>query len=107
MASQVSDSEFKLDTTNFADVYQAARTLAKTMTQYKEEIDEKKDSLMDTWTGKGRDAFEKKYNLISRQFVDLSDEMNEIAESIGAASDTYRQADTDLAKSLDGKSARN
>jgi len=50
--------------------------------------------------------FEKKYRVLSQQFGDLSDDLRDISESIYQMEQEYIQADTDLAKALDGSDNR-
>ena len=82
--TRVSGSEFYLDTASFDEA----------------------DNLMFSWAGAGRDMFEKKYRVLSQQFGDLSDDLRDISESIYQMEQEYIQADTDLAKALDGSDNR-
>ena len=72
----------------------------------KNNMDGKKNNLMFSWAGAGRDMFEKKYRVLSQQFGDLSDDLRDISESIYQMEQEYIQADTDLAKALDGSDNR-
>ena len=65
-----------------------------------------KDDLMFSWAGEGRNSFEKKYRILSQQFGDLRDEVREISEGLIDMEQAYIQADTDLAKSMEGKDSR-
>lgn len=103
---RISADEFSLDTSNFADVISKADSLADKMAELKNDLDNLKNNLMFTWAGKGRNTFEKKYRLLSQQFGDLKEDLREIAEGLKEMEQDYIQADTDLAKSLDGTSKR-
>lgn len=104
--TQVSSNEFFLDTESFDEAATLCKDLAEKMTSLKNEMDGMKSNLLFTWAGAGRDMFEKKYRVLSQQFGDLSDDLREISESIYSMEQEYIQADTDLAKGLDGKSNR-
>lgn len=102
----VSNEEFSLDTSNFQTVIEKSKNLANKMGDLKNELDGLKNNLMFSWAGKGRNTFEKKYRLLSQQFGDLKDDLMEISESLLSMQEQYIQADTDLAKALDGKDSR-
>lgn len=104
--TRVSGEEFSLDTSNFASVISKADSLADKMGELKNDLDNLKNNLMFTWAGKGRNTFEKKYRLLSQQFGDLKEDLREIAEGLKEMEQEYIQADTDLAKALDGKDSR-
>ena len=48
----------------------------------------------------------KKYRLLRKQNGDLRDEVREISQGLIEMEEAYIQADTDLAKALDGKDSR-
>ena len=104
--TRVSQEEFKLDTSNFDSVIEKSRSLSNTMGTLKNELDKLKDNLMTSWAGQGRNTFEKKYRLLSQQFGDLKDDLRDISEALLSMEEDYIQADTDLAKALDGKDSR-
>lgn len=98
--------EFYLHTKSFDETARLCKELTEKMESLKGELEEKKDELLFSWAGEGRDMFEKKYRVLSQQFCDLSDDLREISEGIYEMEQEYIQADTDLAKSLDGKQNR-
>lgn len=102
----MSGDNFSLDTSNFDSAIKKARELAEKMGALRDEMDGAKNNLMFSWAGKGRNTFEKKYRLFSQQFADLKDDLYEIAENLLEVEEKYIQADTDAAKSLDGKTSR-
>ncbi len=104
--TRVSNEEFNLDTSNFDTVIGKSKSLANKMGDLKNELDGLKNNLMFTWAGKGRNTFEKKYNLLSQQFGDLKDDLMEISESLLSMQEQYIQRDTDLSKSLEGVDSR-
>ena len=104
--TRVSGSEFYLDTAIFDEAAKLCKDLAEKMTSLKNNMDGKKNNLMFSWAGAGRDMFEKKYRVLSQQFGDLSDDLRDISESIYQMEQEYIQADTDLAKALDGSDNR-
>ena len=104
--TRVSDAEFSLDTGNFADVISIADELTNKMSELKNQLDNLKENLMFSWSGKGRNTFEKKYRLLSQQFGDLRDDLRDITEALKEREQAYIQADIDIAKTLDGKDSR-
>lgn len=100
--TRVSDGDFRLDTGSFDQAAKSCKEVAEKMESLKNEMDGMKANLMFTWAGAGRDMFEKKYRILSQQFGDLRDDLREISESIYNMEQEYIQADTDLAKALEG-----
>lgn len=100
--TRVSSSEFYLDTASFDEAAKLCKNLAEKMTLLKNDMDGKKSNLLFSWAGAGRDMFEKKYQVLSQQFADLSDDLRDISESIYQMEQEYIQADIDLAKALNG-----
>lgn len=105
--TRVSNAEFNLDTSSFDNIINSCKNLASTMGDLRSDLDNLKNELMFTWAGKGRDTFEKKYRLLSQQFQDLKDDLYDVSESLLKIEEQYIQADTDLAKALDGVDNRN
>lgn len=103
---RVSNEEFKLDISNFNNVVNLSRSLSEKMGDLKNNLDNLKINLMSSWVGDGRNAFEKKYRLLSQQFGDLRDDLRSISEELLKIEEEYIQADTELAKALDGKTNR-
>ena len=97
---------FSLDTGNFDEIAEKFRLLGNTMKGLKRELDGMKDELMFAWVGEGRNMFEKKYHILSRQFGDLGDELLELAETIYKDEAEYIQADVNASKMLGGKDSR-
>lgn len=100
--SRVSDEEFSFDTGHFDEAAKLCADLAKKMENLKNEMDGMRSNLLFTWTGEGRNMFEKKYRILSQQFGDIGDALRDISESIYDMEGEYIQADVDLAKTLDG-----
>lgn len=99
-------NEFYLDTSGFDAAIDLSRKLAKNLDDLKNDLDKKKGVLMTTWAGDGRNEFEKKYRILSQQFGDISDALWAIYEELMSKEEAYIQADTDLAKTQEGKSRR-
>lgn len=104
--TRVSSEEFYLDTASFDEAASLCKKLAEKMTSLKNDMDGIKSNLLFSWAGEGRDTFEKKYRVLSQQFGDLSDDLRDISESIYGMEQEYIQADTDLAKALEGINKR-
>lgn len=77
--TRVSGSEFYLDTASFDEAAKLCKDLAEKMTSLKNNMDGKKNNLMFSWAGAGRDMFEKKYRVLSQQFGDLEELLEEAA----------------------------
>ena len=103
---RISDEEFSLDTGNFEETINKADDLADKMSDLKNHLDELNNMLMLSWTGKGRNTFEKKYRLLSQQFGDLRDELRDFTEKLKDMEQVYLQADVDISKSLAGTDSR-
>lgn len=101
-----SKHDFYLNTETFKETASLYKDLAKKMENIKKDMDEMKSNLLFTWEGEGRNMFEKKYRLLRQQFGDVSDDLREMAEDIYDMEQEYIQADTDMAKQLEGSTAR-
>ena len=99
---RVSDEQFSLDTSSFDEAAKKCKDLSEKMSSLKNSLDGQKANLMFSWVGEGRNMFEKKYRILSQQFGDLSDDLREISESIYEMEQAYIQADTELAKAMEG-----
>lgn len=107
MASkQDSKEEFDLNTETLEKTATLYKDLAKKMENIKRDMDKMKSNLLFTWKGEGRNMFEKKYRLLKQQFGDVSDDLREMAEDIYDMEQEYIRADTELAKQLEGSTAR-
>lgn len=103
---RVSGEEFTLDTAKFAEIISKADSLANTLADLKNSLDGMKNNLMFSWSGKGRNTFEKKYRLLSQQFGDMKEDLRDIANDLRAVEESYIQADTELSKKISGVSNR-
>lgn len=97
-------SGFKLDTSPFADAANATKKLATVLEEAIANADKAINALYGDWSGKGRNEFEKKYKLFERQVGDIRTGLWDLYEDIVEAETNYIQADTDLAKTMDGMS---
>ncbi len=95
---------FKLDTSPFAESANATKKLATVLEEAIGNVDKAINSLYGDWSGKGRNEFEKKYKIFERQVGDIRVGLWDLYEDIVEAETYYIQADTDLAKSVDGVS---
>ncbi len=94
--------EFKLNTQKFNDTAERIKTLIDKMQNHKNELDRCKNNLLNNWTGKGRNEFEKQFNILFHQFTDMFDDTWTMYKNIIAAENAYIQADVDAAKQIDG-----
>lgn len=99
-------SDFYLDVSAFDDAIENTKELAKKLQETKEDLDREKNNLIATWIGEGRNKFEAKYGVLTRQLGDIKDDLYQIAEDLLACAEAYIQADTNLAKTQDGVSNR-
>lgn len=93
---------FFLHTKEFDGAVSKSRTLANEMQKLNSDMDNIKNLLLFEWVGEGRNAFEKKYHMLDRQFGDLCEELWEIYEKLCTANEAYLQQDIDAAKQMDG-----
>lgn len=91
-------ADFKLDTTKFADSANATKKLAEKLDEVITNVDDSVDVLFNSWAGKGRNEFEKKYKVFERQISDIRTGLWDLYEDIIAAEEAYIQADVDIAK---------
>ena len=97
-------SDFKLDTSAFADSAEAAKKLAEKLENAIAKADKAIDSLYFVWAGKGRNEFEKKYKIFEQQVADIKNGLWDLYEDIVGAEVGYIQADTEAAKAKSGVS---
>ncbi len=98
----MSKEYFTLDTGNMDAVAQACEKLAEHMRNARWIMDESKENLLTVWDGEGASTFKTKYQMLTTQLADLTEEMHDMAESIYAAESSYIQTDVDAAKQLEG-----
>lgn len=95
-------TQFKLDTSRFADCANSAKTLAEKLEDAILDCDRAIDSLYIDWMGKTRNEFEKKYKIFEQQVADIKNGLWELYEDIVSAEESYTQADTNMAKEMEG-----
>lgn len=95
-------TNFKLDTSSFAECANASKKLAEELENAMLACDKSIDSLYFSWSGKARNEFEKKYKIFEHQVTDIKNALWDLYEDIVAAEESYIQADTDAAKAMDG-----
>lgn len=99
------DEIFKLDLEGFNETISKCRELANKMRDLTYELDCVSTELMNHWLGEGGTAFKKKYSVMTMLLKDLKEDLYDMADSIQDAEESYIQADVDLAKKTEGKSA--
>ena len=100
------NDSFYLDTSQMDSVIAKVQEIAKNMQTIKENYQKQVRRLTESWTGEGRDAFDKRSAQLLRTLTDVSQSFYDIGEDLLTASTAYMQADTDLAKLSDGKTQR-
>ncbi len=98
----MANTYFTLDTSSMESVGKACEELAECMRNARWIMDASKENLMTIWDGEGAFAFKTKYQVLTAQLADMTEEMHDMAESIYAAENSYIQTDIDAAKQLDG-----
>lgn len=98
-------TEFKLDTSSFAESASNAKKLAENLESSIAKTDKAINALYSTWSGKGRNEFEKKYKIFEQQVADIKNGLWDLYEDIVGAEEDYIQADCDASKKLDGKNS--
>ena len=97
------DTSFKLDTSAFANAANSTKQLAESLETVVKDCDDAVNSLCWDWVGITRNEFEKKYKIFESQSTDIKNGLWDLYEDIVAAEESYIQADTDLAKTMEGK----
>ena len=88
----------KVDTSHFADAYTSIETMANSMKDVVDNLNDYKADIIDNWVGKGRNQFEKSYKVLLRKMKDGTDITWDIYENLLKAEGELIQADIDAAK---------
>ena len=88
----------KVDTSHFADAYTSIETMANSMKDVVDNLNDYKADIIDNWVGKGRNQFEKSYKVLLRNMKDGTDITWDIYENLLKAEGELIQADIDAAK---------
>ena len=91
-------ADFSLDTSSFAESAKAASALATSLSDAISEADKAVNRMLDSWVGKGRNEFQKKYHIFEQQVTDLKHGLWDLYEAIISAEEAYILADTEAAK---------
>lgn len=92
----------RIDTSNFPAALQSIKTMAKTMENVTNTLNDYRSDITDSWVGKGRNQFEKSYTIMQRKLKDGSDMTWDIYENLIKAQGELMQADVDAAKASRG-----
>ena len=99
-------TDFELNTESMAKTAEQCKAMADKMSALRAELREAKDALLFTWSGEGRNEFEKQFRLLDQQFSDIVDDTLNMYEEILAKEEAYIQADTDAANQMEGSDTR-
>lgn len=88
----------KVDTSHFADAYTSIETMANSMKDVVDNLNDYKADIIENWVGKGRNQFEKSYKVLLRKMKDGTDITWDIYENLLKAEGELIQADIDAAK---------
>ena len=94
----MSNQQAHVDTSNFPDALKSIETMAKAMEGLVDTLNGHKSSLLENWVGKGRNQFEKSYNVLIRKLKDGSKITWDMYEDLISAQEELIQADVDIAK---------
>ena len=97
------DMAFELDTSFMDEAASSCQDLAEKMKTLKYDLEREKETLMWSWSGEGRNEFEKQFRRMLQQLSDVTESLWEMGEQILEAEEAYIQADTNAAKQLEGK----
>lgn len=98
--------DFYLDIGHMDEVINQVQDLAKKTEDLREKFSKSLEKATVDWSGKSRTEFDKKAHTVMQQVTDVTESIYEVAEALIDASKSYMQADTDLAKSLEGTTER-
>lgn len=98
-------TEFKLDTSSFAESAANAKILAENLEDAIARTDNAINTLYTAWAGKGRNEFESKYKIFEQQVADIKNGLWDLYEDIVGAEEDYIKADCEASKKLDGKNS--
>lgn len=105
MADSSGDS-FILDLTLMDNSILLVQKLADEAVHLQEDFQEALTKATYGWYGQSRTEFDKKAHMLFQNVQDISQELYDISEYLVTASESYIQADVDLAKTQDGVSNR-
>lgn len=88
----------RINTSHFPDALENIKTMAKDMEDIVRNLDIHKQKLLRNWVGKGRNQFEKSYNVLLRKLEDGRNATWDIYEDLISAQETLLQADVNVAK---------
>lgn len=88
----------KVDTSNFPEALSSIETMAKSMGELVDNLNDYKADILENWVGKGRNQFEKTYKMVVRKLKDGRDITWDVYENLIAAQQEFIQADIDAAK---------
>lgn len=88
----------KIDTSNFPEALRSIETMAKSMETVVDNLNDYKAEIIANWVGKGRNQFEKSYNVLLRKLKDGTDITWDVYENLIKAQEELIQADVDAAK---------
>jgi len=89
-----------LDTSSFGDTIQAYANHIRTFEGIVAGVSNTNATVVDSWRGKGRDAFWRDCEQVQRNLKDIADMMNEFRETLAKAHVEYKQADTELSQAF-------
>ena len=92
------ENNFTLDTSNMATTANMCKNLYELLQTLRDQLEASKGDLLFSWSGDGRNEFEKQYRLLKQQFSDIIDDTKDMYEKIISAEETYIQTDVNNAK---------
>ena len=101
----MSDKQFigtvkHLDTDMIAEAVKSFDTQMKEYIKIKDSVKNAVDTLLESWDGDGRKAFEKDYLLLTKQLEDLNDVLRDLRKGLVDAEESYITADAETSKSI-------
>lgn len=96
---------FYLDMEHMDSVIADVQQLAQRTESLRGEFQKTLTDVTYGWYGESRTTFDKKAHMLMQQITDISQALFDVGESLLNASKAYMEADTELAKSIDGVQA--
>jgi len=83
----------RIDTAAFEDAITKIDKVVTSFSATKDSIVKSTDLLLSTWTGKGKDMFEKAYTSLKTELVDEEENLKTISEDLKAMKESYDEWD--------------
>lgn len=90
----------RIDTSSFDDVINSIGTAITEYSTAKTAIMTSTEALLDTWTGKGKDAFLDAYTLLKTELSDEEENLKTMKDDLASMKESYEEWDKAMKESL-------